>query len=109
MSGRPPFSEPSVARRLGALEAAFRRALRCGGEPSQRALADLTRRAAELTRAAGSAPPDQAPACLAALRRIRRLHDQLALRVALERQEAADGLAHLRTGKKTLKAYRDAP
>lgn len=50
-------------------------------------------------------PPD---ACAEKIRRVRRLRRELALTLAAARQDAGDGLARLRKGKRTLRAYRGA-
>ena len=96
---------PTPRERLDAIEAALRRYLADDDPPASEPLAELTRQVRAIAQA--QRPPEGAPAeeCLAAARRIRRLHDQLVLRLTQQRAEAAAQLAHLRKGKATLRAY----
>jgi hypothetical protein len=102
---RQAEAPPPILRRLDDLEAALRNALRLGGGLPRRAVRDLARQVAQLRQAAANVPPALAQPCVERLRRIRELHDQLALRLTAQRDDAAAALAQIRKGKQTLKAY----
>jgi hypothetical protein len=104
----PAGAQPPVIRRLKAIEAALRTALYLGRELSDRTLRDLGRHVERLRADLASTAPDAARAGLETLRAIREVHDQLALRLTHQRDEAAAGLRHLRTGKRTLRAYSES-
>ena len=97
---------PAAAEeRLEAIEVALRRHLGADADPPPQAVTELARQLDELSRAVARMPAESAAACLDRARRIRLLHDQLALRLAQQRDETARKLAHIRKGKRTLKAY----
>jgi hypothetical protein len=94
-----------VEERLEAIETALRRFLAAEADPPPQAVDDVLCQLAELSGAIARMPPEAAAACIERAGRIRRLHDQLALRLTQQRHETASQLAHIREGKRTLKAY----
>jgi hypothetical protein len=90
---------------MDAIESALRQHLAGTGLMDAAAGDEIARRIQQLTRAIRAIRPADAAACTAQLRRIQTLHTRLALRLEIERQEAAADLARLRRGKATLRAY----
>jgi hypothetical protein len=99
-------SPAAAEERLDAVEAALRRHLAAEADPPPQAVADLARQLDELSHAVARMAPESAAACLTRARRIRRLHDQLALRLLQQRDETRARLAQIGKGKATLNAYR---
>ena len=104
-AGAREGSTATAEERLDAIETALRRLLAGEADPPPQAVAELPRQLDELSGAIARMPPEAAAACIERAGRIRRLHDRLALRLTQQRDETAGQLAHIRKGKRTLKAY----
>ena len=103
--GAGPYEEVTPEQHLAKLEAELRRHLGAAEGPPPEAVEALAVRLGQIAPCLVELDGQAADACLARMRRIRALHNELALRLTQRRDEAAAQLARVRKGKTTLKAY----
>lgn len=100
-----PANTGTPERLLAEIEADLERHLAAAEGVCPTAVSELTRRAERLAAMLARTPAGATEALLPRVRRIRELHDRLALAVRQQHTDAAARLGHLRKGKATLRTY----